>query len=512
MTAPTGAAPTGPAADGPASTGPAAGGTGFSGRTATSGVRWTLAAVVGRQGFQMVGALVLARLLGPDSYGVISAATIYITLTTLVLDQGLAPALVQRRTLERMAPGAVATANILTALLVGVLTFFFAGALADFFDSPPLTGILQVLGFALVIKALAITPRAMLSRDLRFKPVAVADLGGALLGTVAAITAALLGVDYHAVLFQVLVTDAVIAIVLWTANHGPVPNLRFGTLREILPFGLRVFATNCIAYLSRNTDNILVARVLGVTALSFYAMAYRVLSIPIQMIGQTVNRIMFPVLSRVADRRDLLAFHLRRTTATVALVTVPSMAFLACAAPALVHFVLGAEWAPTAALLSVLALAGARETIFYITPALMKATGNASMNLRFELVSTAVQVAGIVVGLQFGLLGVAVGYAVGGLLLSPLLLWIQRRLTGLSLRQQLGAIGPALHASAWASAAFLLLGLIDLPRAASFGVSAAGYLAVLFAVLVGVHHTDFGAIRTLATGRRPAAEPAAVSS
>ncbi len=474
-------------------------------------MRWTLAAVVGRQGFQMVGALVLARILGPSSYGVISAATIYITLTTLILDQGLAPALVQRKTFEKMAPGAVATANITTAVLVGVLTWFFAGSLAGFFDSPELTDVLRVLGAGLVLKALSITPRAMLSRGLQFRPIAVADLGGAFVGTAAGITAAMLGADYRAVLFQVLVTDAIIAAVLWTSNSGPVPNLAFGTLREVLPFGLRVFATNCVAYLSRNMDNILVGRFLGVVALSFYSMAYRVLSIPIQMIGQTVNRIMFPVLSRVADRRDLLGYHLKRTTEMVALVTVPTMGFLACAAAGLVHIVLGEQWAPTAPLLSVLALAGARETVFYITPALMKATGNASMNLRFELLSTAVQVAGIVIGLQFGLLGVAVGYAVAGLLLSPVLWWIQRRLAGLSLRQQLVAIGPAVHATAWAAAAYLLLGLIDLPIVTSLAVSAAGYLSALFFVLVVVHKTSFGAIKMLATGK-PGRVPAAAVS
>ena len=92
--------------------GPAAAGSGG------SSVRWSAIAVLGRQISQLLAALVLARVLGPDHYGVISAATIYVTLTTLVLDQGMAAALVQRPVISRALPGAVATANLLTAVVL----------------------------------------------------------------------------------------------------------------------------------------------------------------------------------------------------------------------------------------------------------------------------------------------------------------------------------------------------------------------------------------------------------
>ena len=86
---------------------------------AGSSVRWSLAAVVGRQVPQLVAALVLARILGPQSYGIVSAASLYVTLTALLLDQGLAAAVVQRPTLHRDVPGAVATVNVLSAVAAG---------------------------------------------------------------------------------------------------------------------------------------------------------------------------------------------------------------------------------------------------------------------------------------------------------------------------------------------------------------------------------------------------------
>lgn len=459
----------------------------FTGRAASSAVSWSLLAVVARQGLQMLCALVLARILGPTSYGVISAATIYVTLTTLILDQGMASALVQRRQLDPKAPGAVASFNILIALILAVATWILAPEVADFFSTPALGGVLRVLGIGLVLKALAITPRSMLSRGLKFRRIAISDVAGAGCGTITGLTAAIFGASYHAVVYQTVVTDVVIAALLWRASRGPSPNLAVGALREVLPFGFRVFATNSIAYFARNTDNILVARILGVTALSFYSMAYRALVIPIQMVGQTVNRVMFPVFAKIAHRRDLLAENLVKSTEMVAMAAVPTMTLLACAAPELVRVVLGPQWGPTARLLSVLALAGARETIYYITPALMKATGHASLNLRFELVSTAVQVAGIVIGLQFGVFGVAVGYAVSGILITPMLLLIQRRLTGVSITGQLQALVPSIHPSMWGAAGYLLVAVMPFPSWATLLAGGSVFVGLFFFVLLTMH-------------------------
>ncbi len=459
----------------------------FSGRKASNAVSWSLGAVVGRQGLQMVCALVLARILGPSSYGVISAATIYVTLTTLVLDQGMASALIQRKDLAPEAPGAVATFNVLISVVLAGVTWIVAPDLGHFFSTPALESVLRVLGIGLVLKALAITPRSMLSRSLNFRSIAVADVGGAACGTIAGVLSALLGADYHAVIFQTLITDLVIAVLLWRASRGPAPNVAVGALREVLPFGFRVFLTNGVAYFARNTDNILVGRFLGITALSFYSMAYRVLVIPIQMVGQTVNRVMFPVFAKIAHRRDLLAENLVKSTEMVAMAAVPTMTLLACAAPQLVTTVLGPFWDPTAPLLSVLALAGARETIYYITPALMKATGNASMNLRFELVSTAIQVAGIVIGLQFGVFGVAVGYAVSGVVVTPMLLIIQRRLTGVSISGQLHALLPSVHPSLWAAAGYFAVSRLPIATWMVLAIGAAVFVVIFAVVLLTVH-------------------------
>lgn len=459
----------------------------FTGGTAVSGVRWSLAAVLARQGFQMVCALVLARLLGPDSYGIISAATIYVTLAALFLDQGLSAALVQQHEVTRRAAGATATLNLGIASLIGGATVLVAPGVAAFFRADAVAALLLPLAISIPVKGLAITPRAMLSRNLLLRQVSRADIAGAAVGAAAGISAAMLGAGYFALAFQVLATDVVTAVLLLVAARGPMPNFHVADVRPMMAFSLSVFLTNCLAYFSRNTDNILIGRVLGLAPLSLYSMAYRIMVIPVQLIGQTVHRIMFPVFSRASRDPEKVAEHLASSMRIVSMMVVPMMAYVACAAHPLVYLVLGDAWLPAAVLVSILAIGGARETVFYILPSLMKGLGKSSLIIWYEVLAAAMQVGGIVVGLQFGLTGVALGLVSGGFLLVPVQLVIQSRLSGLRVGRQLKIIWPAVHGALWGAAGYFATALLGLPALATAALGLLAFVALAAAVLFLVH-------------------------
>ncbi len=474
-------------------------------------VRWSIAAVLGRQLPQMVAALVLARVLGPDTYGVISAATVYVTFTTLLLDQGLAVALVQRTTLVPGLSGAIASVNLLSAALLAAITIAGSGLVAAFFSAPALAPLLVVLGAGLLLKGLAITPRALLQRELRFRSIGYGDALGGVFGAAAGITAALMGAGIWSMAWMVLITDTLVALVLTIAARPGWPNLRFRLLVDILPFSLRIFGSNALAFLSRNLDNVLVGRFLGVSALSIYSMSYRVLVIPVQFIGQTVNRVIFPVFSRVSEQKEKLASGLLMATEMLAFAAIPPMLGIAVAAPELIGLVLGTSWLPAAPVLTVLSIAGARETVFYVTNPLMRSVGAGKLIMRYEILATVVQLGGITIGLQFGVLGVAVGLMTAGFVLSPVLLAIQHHFTGLPIRSQLGRILPPAHAGAWGVAAYLLIRWWLKTPLPVLAVGTTAYLVVCAGVLLLAHRRAtlraIDAAKNLLRPRRSATDP-----
>ncbi|MEO5779320.1 lipopolysaccharide biosynthesis protein [Arthrobacter sp. PAMC25284] len=482
--------------------------------TTARSVRWSFGAVLARQGFQLASAVVLARILGPESYGVIAAATVYISLVALLLDQGLSAALIQHPDVDRRMAGATATLNLVVATVLGALTWWASPSIAGFFRVDELEPILRLLAFAIPLKALAITPRAMLSREMQLHRVGAADIVAAAIGSAAGISAALAGSGPWAMVYQVVATDLVYSCLLLRASRGPLPNLAFRSIVPLFRFSISVFATDCLAYVSRNMDNILVGRVLGVGALSLYGMAYRILVVPVQLIGQTVNRVMFPAFARSADRPHEVAAQLLTATRLLAIAAIPLMTFVACTAPELVNLVLGTAWLPAAALVSVLAIGGARETVFYVTPSLMKGLGKGALIVRYEILAALIQVGGIVIGLQFGVLGVAIGYSAAGFVLTPLLLWIQQRLTGVTTKSQLAAILPAVHAALWGAAGYWLWSLVDLPSLWRLLGGLPVFFGPVVAVLFVFHRAVLSGVlaQTRALFRRPPSQPQVTSS
>ncbi len=129
------------------------------GRTAVA-VRWNTFSMGVRQVAQIVGALVIARILGPEDFGVISAAMILVVLTPLILDLGLSSALIQRPELRKDHIKTTTTINVVSALILGGAVWASSGWIAQFFGSSALQHIYAILGIAMILKGLAVTPRA----------------------------------------------------------------------------------------------------------------------------------------------------------------------------------------------------------------------------------------------------------------------------------------------------------------------------------------------------------------
>ncbi|MCZ4501142.1 MAG: lipopolysaccharide biosynthesis protein, partial [Marmoricola sp.] len=377
-------------------------------------LKWSAIGLAGKHGTVAVFALVLARLLGPDAYGLVAQATIYITLTTLLLDQGIAAALMSERAVHRPVLGAAITLNMLLAVVLGGLTVGIAPGVAGFFGEPNLTPVLSVLGIGLLFKGAAIVPRMMLGRSLNFKAIALCDLTGAIAGGVLGISLAIGGADYWSLVGQNLAMDVVAAILYIAFAHPPAPNLQVRLIRPLLGFSSRVFGSNLLSYAAGNSDSILIGRYLGASALATYDVAYRFLRLPVDMTSQILSRVLFPLVAGKMHRGEAVAPIVFRSVRGVSYLTFPLMALVGAAAPQLVAVVLGSEWTAAVPILVVFALSGARQSITTINTPVMLGLGQAGAQLRFSIIAAVIQVSAIGLGLQWGALGVAVSYTVAG--------------------------------------------------------------------------------------------------
>ncbi|MGW6132161.1 lipopolysaccharide biosynthesis protein [Cellulomonas sp. NPDC055163] len=425
-------------------------------RAGGSTIRWSATALAGRQLAVLAFSVLLARLLGPGAFGVVAQATAVMAVMSVLMDQGLTASLISRTSVTRALAGAATTANVLLGVALAAAMAALAAPVAAFFDEPALLAVFPVLALSIPVKAAAVVPRMLLMRSLRFRALAIVDVVSAVGGGAVGVALALGGGSYWAIVAQLLATD-VLALALFCAVGEPPPfSRRLSLLRGVLSFGAQVFAGNLASVASRNVDNILVGRFLGAEALGHYSLAYRVLLAPVQMIGVSVSRVLFPAVARARGDAREVGRLLETSVTGIALVAVPLMLGVVMAAGDVVPLVLGEQWLPAVPVLMVLAVTGARQALTStISPALL-GMARADVHLRFNLAAMVVQTAGIVAGLPFGIVGVAWGYTVAGLLLTPLVCVLESRIAHFGYRAQLRAAGPPTLAAALACGAYAL--------------------------------------------------------
>lgn len=431
----------------------------------SAGLKWSTISVIGREATRTIFTILLARIVGPDDFGVVAQALVFIGLISLLVDQGFSSALIQREKVEESLPGAVVTVNLLVGLALTLLTIGIAPLWAAFMKTPELTLLLVVFAPTMIIRAASVTPAAMLIRRMDFRTIAIFNVVGAFVGGALGLVAALAGTGYWALLVQIIGTDIIVLLVLLLMGAGIRPNLQLRQLRSIVGFSARAFLAGVLFNsVSRNIDNLLVGRFQGPQALAFYGMAYRLLLMPVQLALSTVSTVLFPAFARMATDVRALGAEVARTTRVVATVALPGMALVAAAAPQLVLVLFGDAWAPAIPIVQVLAVAGALQAVYQSTTTpLVLGTGRDKLNLRFAWLTTIVTTIGIVAGLPFGPLGVAIGYTAATVALVPVEWALRHHIVQTRLADQITPLLPALHVAAWMAGVYLAIA-IAVPR------------------------------------------------
>lgn len=466
--------------------------------------RWSLVGLVSMQLSRILFSALLARLLGPENFGIIGQATIYLAFASVFLDIGLASALIQRERISRDLVGTATSLNLIAVAILVLATQVGAGMWAAFFNTPELASVLRVLSLDFVLIGFAVVPSALLTRRLDFRKLAMAEVSSTLIAGVVGVAAALSGSNYWALVIQTLVRDLVFTAIVVKVVGRPFLAWTRNALRAIVGFSSRVFGSQTLSFVSQNADNTLVAWRLGATALANYALSYRVLMLPVQILGQTANRLVFPIFSRLNDDPEKQArYFLTATTSLALAVTVP-MVMVALTAPVAVPFVFGSEWGDAVLPMQVLAIASILRAVVTVSGGVMLARGRADWAFRWAIVTTVFLLGGFAVGLHWGINGVAWSYLLVGLPLAMIQILIVRRLIPFTAFGYIRAVAPAVVGGLAMVGVWFVIDRLAAPHLGSFellatyAVTTAGvFVLVVWLLWPNVFRTQIDFVRTM---------------
>ena len=220
----------------------------------------------------------------------------------------------------------------------------------------------------------------------------------------------------------------------------------------MLFFGGNLTGFSVINYFARNLDNLLIGKVWGSQQLGFYAKAYQLLLLPIDQINSPISAVAVPALSRLADSPDRYRQAYMRIMEKVAILTMPTVAFMMATSDWMVRIVLGPQWAQASVIFALLGIAGLIQPVAGTTGWLFITQNRTRHMFYWGVIASAIIMASIVAGIAWGSIGVAASYSLTFVLvIAPLLFWYVGREGPVRIRDFYLAIAPA------ATAAILVL-------------------------------------------------------
>jgi O-antigen/teichoic acid export membrane protein len=381
---------------------------------ALDGLVWSVVSF-GSQGFAQLALLaVLARLLTPADFGVVTATLVVINLGRICTQSVISAAVVQRPQLTDDHVRAAFWLSLGAGALAAGAMYGGAPLAASFFDMPSVEGVMRALAPVFVIQSLGVVAQGLLERELRFRAVAGADAAANLLGlATVGIVAGALGAGVWALVLGHLGHAVVQAILLVHRRRHPVA-LRFrqGAARELLWYGGGLLGGRLLNYLALQGDNLVVARTLSASALGAYGRAYQLVTMPAMLVGQALDRALLPLFSRRQHELPALAEQYRRAMAIVVILTLPVSVVLVVATDEIVRVMLGDGWGAVVAPLRVFGVCLVARTAYKVSDTLARATGEVYARARRQGLYAALVGIGALVGSTQGITGVAVGVTV----------------------------------------------------------------------------------------------------
>ncbi len=304
-------------------------------------------------------------------------------------------------------------ANLALGFVAALTLVLIAPFVGDLYKQPSVTALLRILSVAFVISGAAVLQQALLERHLRMRRLAILELVAATAGSVGAVLIAFWGGGVWSLVAMSLITSAVNSALLWIASKWrPSWVFSWPDLQSMLNFSLNLTGFNVVNYFVRNADNLLVGRYLGSEALGYYSMAYRILLLPLTNISSVTERVMFPVYSRIYADLERIRRGYLQTVRGIALITFPLMCGVFALRTPFVLAVFGEEWRPLIVLTAILAPVGLIQSIATSVGSIFMARGRTRLQFMYGLATGVLAVAAFIIGLRWGVYGVAGAYAV----------------------------------------------------------------------------------------------------
>lgn len=352
-----------------------------------SGLLWKLLERFGVLGIQFVLQIVLARLLDPEHYGVLSLMMIFTALANVFIQHGLNTALVQNKDVTEEDYSSVLWVTLAVAGLLYTVLFFAAPFIAAFYNMPDLIVPFRVLCLILFPGALNSIQLAIVTRKLDFKKVFRSNVAAILISGVCGIALALLGGGLWALVAQGLLNTVVACIVMcFTVKWRPRWLLNLTRIKTLFAYGWKLLVSSLLDTLYQDVQSLVIGKKYTADTLGYYNRGKQFPQFVISAINSAVQCVLLPAMAAEQDDKAKVKAMTRNSVMLTSYIIFPMMAGLAGVATPLVRLLLTDKWLPCVPYMQICCFTFAFYPVYTSNLQAIKAMGRSDVFLKLEII------------------------------------------------------------------------------------------------------------------------------
>lgn len=449
--------------------------------TLVGGLAWKLAERFGVQGVQFLLQILLARLLDPEHYGVLSLMVIFTTLANVFIQNGFNTALVQNKDVKEEDYSSVFWVVLGVAALLYGLLFLCAPLIGDFYNMPQIVTPFRVLLLVLFPGALNSVQLARVSREMDFKQVFRSNIGGIVIAGAVGIAVALTGGGIWALVAQNLLNVLVAALVMWfTVKWRPRPVCNMKRVKVLFSYGWKLLVSGLLDTLYQDLRSLVIGKKYDSGTLGYYNRGKQFPQFVINAINGAVQSVLLPAMSSRQDDQQQVKAMMRNSIMLSSYIIFPMMAGLAAVATPLVTLLLTDKWLPSVPYMQIYCFSFAFYPVHTSNLQAINAMGRSDIFLKLEIVKKTIGIAMLVVAVFCfdSPIAIAMTGIFTTVISSFINAWPNKKLIGYSYLEQMKDILPSLLASLLMCAAVLSLQWLGLGTVPTLVLQVAAGVAV----------------------------------
>lgn len=367
--------------------------------------------------FQMIVQIIIARLLEPSDYGVVSMMIVFTSIATVFVQNGFSQALVQKKEVSEIDFSTTFIMNFAIGVVLYFVLFASTPFIANFYHEPQINKCFPVMSLLLVFGSINSTQIAIANRKMRFKKLFYCNVWASILSGIIGVVMALMGMGVWALVAQQLSNSIVLAVSIWQQQRW-IPRTGFSATnaKELFSFGWKLLVAGLLNQTYKELTSLIIGRKYTSSDLAFYTKGSQFPKYITMGVDSSISSVMFAAFSKNQSNRPALHQQMKNAMVINTYLVFPLLAVLALIAPSLVTVLLTEKWLPLVPFMQICCFTFAFHPIAAVQVQAIAAVGRSDVRLKIEMLKKTIGVSLIVLALPYGPLAIAFGVAISGVI------------------------------------------------------------------------------------------------